>query len=177
MRFTDAWLTLPSIVFAIFLAMRASVRPCGTSCIILGCVVLDALCARDPRRGPGCASASSSSSPRSPASARRASSSVTPAQRDEYRRRCLFSLHGRCRGHHRGVAELPGCRRAAARAGVGLDAGGGTLDADGGEWWLTVFPGLVHPAGRAGHAAVRRLAARPPRSAATQPVSDRRWSG
>ena len=39
-----------------------------------------------------------------------------------------------------------------------------------GDWWLTIFPGLVHPAGRAGDAAVRRLAAHPARSAAAESV-------
>ena len=53
----------------------------------------------------------------------------------------------------------------------------GSMLADGrsmlmvGDWWLTVFPGLVHPAGGAGDAAVRRLAAHPPRPAAAQPVA------
>ena len=34
-----------------------------------------------------------------------------------------------------------------------------------GQWWLTVFPGRVHPPDRPRHPALRRLAARPPRSA------------
>ena len=35
-----------------------------------------------------------------------------------------------------------------------------------GQWWLTVFPGRVHPADRPRDPALRRLAARPPRSPA-----------
>ena len=56
----------------------------------------------------------------------------------------------------------------------------GSMLADGrsmlmvGDWWLTVFPGLVHHAGRAGDAADGRLAAHPPRPAIAQPVASRR---
>ena len=50
MRVTDAWLALPAIVFAIFLA--AMIGPSMWNIIvILGARVLDALRARHPRRG------------------------------------------------------------------------------------------------------------------------------
>ena len=42
-----------------------------------------------------------------------------------------------------------------------------------GQWWLTVFPGVVHPADRARHPALRRLAARPPRPPDAKPVVSR----
>ena len=57
-------------------------------------------------------------------------------------------------------------------AGLGLDAGGGRSMLMAGDWWLTVFPGALHPAGRAGDAAARRLAAHPPRPPAAQPVAE-----
>ena len=50
MRITDTWLALPALTFAIFLA--AIVGPSEMNIvIILGARLLDALCARHPRRG------------------------------------------------------------------------------------------------------------------------------
>jgi hypothetical protein len=79
-----------------------------------------------------------------------------PAQRRTLR--WCWRAHHR-RRHHRRVTQLSvsACPRLSC---LGPDAGGGPIDADGGKWWLTVFPGvcilLV-----CGHAAARRLVASP----------------
>ena len=50
MRVTDAWLALPGLVFAIFLATMVG-PSMWNIVIILGARLLDALCPGDPRRG------------------------------------------------------------------------------------------------------------------------------
>src|SRR5262249_32189803 len=77
----------------------------------------------------------------------------------------------RGRDHCRGVAVLSWRRGATAGAGVGLDAGRRTVDADGRRLVAHSLPRSRHRDGGAGDAATRRLAAGAPRPAAAQPVT------
>src|SRR5207253_1314380 len=74
------------------------------------------------------------------------------------------------RDRHRGVVELPGARRAAADAGLGADAGRGPHDAAGGPVVADDLPWGLYLDRGAGRESAGRLAARPPRSAAAQPL-------
>src|SRR5206468_69378 len=73
--------------------------------------------------------------------------------------------------HRRSVAVLSRGRRAAAGAGLGLDAGRRSVDADGGQLVADSLSRPLHHDGRARDAAARRLAAHPPRPAAAQSVT------
>ena len=163
MRVTDAWLALPAIVFAIFLATMVG-PSMWNIVIILGARLLDPLRARHPRRGAQPAGArvrQAGGDRRREPDAR--DHAPHPAERDELDDGAGQPDHRRG-DHRRGVAELPRRGRAAAGAGVGLDAGRRPFHADGRRLVADDLSRPRHPAGRAGDAAVRRLAAHPPRS-------------
>ena len=175
MRLTDAWLALPALVFAIFLATMVG-PSMWNIVIILGAGLLDALRPGDPRRGA------------EPARAR-----VRQVGRDRRRQPSLRVILRHILPNVMNstmvlasltigvviIAEaslsLPRRRGAAAAAGLGLDAGRRPLDADGrrlvadrsspacASCWSVLATQLLG-----------RLAARPPRPAIAQPVARRR---
>ena len=152
MRVTDAWLALPALVFAIFLADLVG-PSMWNIIIILGAVYWtryarvirgEVLSLREREFVKLAEIAGASQAARDPA--------PHPAERHEHGDGA-GQPHHRRRDHRRGVAELSRRRRAAAAAGLGLMLAEARSTLMAGQWWLTVFPGAVHHAGRAGDAA------------------------
>ena len=170
MRLTDAWLALPALVFAIFLA--TVVGPSMWNIVIILGLVYWTRYARvirgevlSLREREYVQLAEIAGASRLRVILRHILPNVLNTAM------VLASLHHRRRDHCRGVAELPGGRRAAAGARLGPDAVGGALDVDGRQMVADGLSGRLHPAGRAGHATARRLVAHPPRSPAAQPLA------
>ena len=141
MRITDAWLALPALTFAIFLA--AIVGPSMWNIvIILGAGLLDALCAHRARRG-----AVAEGTRIRPPRHRRGlfemddHAAAHPAERGELGDRA-GDADARRGDRDRGVAVLPRRRRATAAAGLGLMLSDGKQGLMVGYWWLTIFPGV-----------------------------------
>ena len=173
MRVTDAWLALPAIVFAIFLATMVG-PSMWNIVIILGCVYWtryarvirgEVLSLRE-REFVKLAEIAGAS--RTRVILRHILPNVMNSTMVLASLTIGVVIIAEASLSFLGVGVPP------PRAGLGVDAGRRALDADGRRLVADDLPGSRHSAGRARDAAVRRLAAHPARSAAAEFVNGSR---